>query len=118
MKSLIISIFSILYLPIVYASGPSWDEIYAKDVNPAKGWKYIVIHHSASNSGNAQQFHKLHKDKGYGGLAYHFVIGNGNGAPDGNIHESFRWKEQIIGTHVDINSWYHNIFWNRYLSRR
>jgi len=89
---------------------PSWPEIYYKKVDIARGWKYIIIHHSATASGSAKAFHKYHTDQGYGGLCYHFVIGNGNGLPDGRIEEGFRWKEQIAGTHVDENSWYHNIF--------
>ncbi len=89
---------------------PSWSDIYTKKTPIAKGWKSIIVHHSATDSGNAKSFHKYHTSKGYGGLCYHFVIGNGNGSPDGKIEEGFRWKEQIAGTHVDINSWYHNIF--------
>ncbi len=89
---------------------PEWYDIYYKKADIAKGWKFIVIHHSATDAGDSETFHKFHSDQGYGGLCYHFLIGNGNGMPDGKIEESFRWKEQIAGTHVDINSWYHNIF--------
>ena len=89
---------------------PSWTDIYTKKTRIARGWKYIVIHHSATDAGSAKAFHKYHSDRGYGGLCYHFVIGNGNGSPDGKIEEGFRWKEQMAGTHVDVNSWYHNIF--------
>ncbi|MBM4054820.1 MAG: hypothetical protein FJ264_09150 [Planctomycetes bacterium] len=44
-------------------------------------WKYIVIHHSASESGCAAEFDKFHREKRHweNGLGYHFVIGNGNG---------------------------------------
>ena len=34
------------------------------------------------------------------GLAYHFVIGNGDGMPDGEIEPTFRWREQIQGAHA------------------
>lgn len=91
-------------------SVPSWDSIYSKSSKIAKGWKYIVIHHSGTDTGSAESFHRYHEKMGYGGLCYHFVIGNGNGTPDGKIETGFRWKEQLIGTHVDVNSWYHNIF--------
>ena len=83
---------------------------YNKKTEQAQGWKYIVIHHSAGNNGNAKIFHDWHTEKGYGGLAYHFVIGNGNGSNDGEIETGFRWIEQISGTHVTVDSWYHNIF--------
>ena len=89
---------------------PSWDGIYTKTSRIAKGWKYIIIHHSGTNAGSAEAFHRHHTKMGYGGLCYHFVIGNGHGMPDGKVVAGFRWKEQIIGTHVDVNSWYHNIF--------
>jgi N-acetyl-anhydromuramyl-L-alanine amidase AmpD len=88
----------------------SWSDIYYKKAKQAKGWKYIVIHHSAGNNGNAKIFHDWHTEKGYGGLSYHFVIGNGNGSNDGEIETGFRWEEQISGTHVTVDSWYHNIF--------
>ena len=91
-------------------STPSWHSIYSKSSGIAKGWKYIVIHHSGTDAGSADSFHRYHEKMGYGGLCYHFVIGNGNGTPDGKVETGFRWKEQVIGTHVDVNSWYHNIF--------
>jgi N-acetyl-anhydromuramyl-L-alanine amidase AmpD len=87
-----------------------WQDVYYKRAPAAKGWKFIVIHHSATMWGNAKSFHEYHTKKGYGGLAYHFVIGNGNGAKDGEIQEGFRWKEQISGTHVTVDAWYHNVF--------
>ena len=34
------------------------------------------------------------------GLAYHFVIGNGRGAGDGEIEVGGRWKRQLQGGHV------------------
>lgn len=87
-----------------------WQDIYYKRVAAAKGWKFILVHHSATHAGNAQSFHEYHTQRGYGGLAYHFVIGNGRGAKDGEIQEGFRWKQQISGTHLTVNAWYHNIF--------
>jgi len=40
------------------------------------------------------------KRKMENGLAYHFVIGNGNGMRDGKIEVGNRWKRQIKGGHV------------------
>ncbi len=87
-----------------------WSEIYNKEVKAAQGWKYIIIHHSACNYGNAKLFHKWHTDKGFGGLAYHFVIGNGHGSGNGQVEYGFRWKQNKIGTHVTVDAWYHNVF--------
>lgn len=64
-------------------------------------WKYIVIHHSATPNGGARAFDHYHRAKRHmqNGLAYHFVIGNGNGARDGQIEVGPRWKKQVRGGH-------------------
>ncbi|MDD5496195.1 MAG: LysM peptidoglycan-binding domain-containing protein, partial [Candidatus Omnitrophica bacterium] len=33
-------------------------------------WKYIIIHHSATEAGNALRFYKYHRGKGWGNLGY------------------------------------------------
>ena len=65
-------------------------------------WRYIVIHNSATNQGNAKIFDRYHRDvrKMQNGLAYHFVIGNGNASGDGEIEIGSRWTRQINGGHV------------------
>ena len=83
---------------------------YYKKADKYKGWKYIVIHHSATQAGSVKAFHTFHTQQGYGGIAYHFVIGNGHGMPDGAVQATFRWKKQIAGTHVSGNAWNHNVF--------
>lgn len=95
--------------PVIY-SWSDYDDWYFKKSASYKGWKYIVIHHSATNAGSVKAFHKFHTRQGYGGIAYHFVIGNGNGMKDGEVKETFRWKKKISGTHVSVNSWEHNVF--------
>jgi N-acetyl-anhydromuramyl-L-alanine amidase AmpD len=69
-----------------------------------------VVHNSATASGNAKSFDAYHTQMGYGGLAYHFVIGNGHGSRDGQVEQGFRWKQQMAGTHCTVNAWYHNIY--------
>lgn len=64
------------------------------------GWQYIVIHHSASPSGNAASFDRMHKKKGWDGLAYHFVINNGKGGADGKLEVGQRWWKQKHGAHA------------------
>ncbi|NOZ21708.1 MAG: N-acetylmuramoyl-L-alanine amidase [Planctomycetes bacterium] len=70
---------------------------------PIRPWRTIVIHHSATESGNAALFDKYHREKMHmeNGLAYHFVIGNGKGSGDGEIEVSPRWIRQLQGGHVD-----------------
>jgi N-acetyl-anhydromuramyl-L-alanine amidase AmpD len=72
------------------------------------GWEYVVLHHSATNEGNANNFDRYHREekKWSHGLAYHFVIGNGNGSGNGEIEVGDRWKKQIHGAHtanMDLN---------------
>jgi N-acetylmuramoyl-L-alanine amidase. len=65
-------------------------------------WKYIVIHHTATDSGDAVSIGKYHKEKkGWvNGLGYDFLIGNGNGSRDGQIEVGNRWNKQIDGAHA------------------
>ncbi|MGF1532036.1 MAG: LysM peptidoglycan-binding domain-containing protein [Puniceicoccaceae bacterium] len=66
-----------------------------------RSWRYIVGHHSATNSGNAEIFDRYHRGNGMeNGLAYHFVIGNGTKSKDGEIEIGPRWPRQIQGGHV------------------
>ena len=72
----------------------------------ARDWKHIVIHHTATASGSVESIHAAHlqkKDKNgnpWLGIGYHFVIGNGDGMPDGAIEPTFRWRTQIQGAHA------------------
>jgi LysM repeat protein len=66
-------------------------------VRQAPRWTHIVIHHSATEVGNAETFDREHLRRGFRhGLAYHFVISNGtSGRRDGQIEVSRRWEKQI-----------------------
>ena len=65
-------------------------------------WKLIVLHHSATEKGNAAKFDDYHRNKRKWkhGLAYHFVIGNGTLSSDGGIEVGPRWEKQIHGAHA------------------
>lgn len=67
-----------------------------------RDWKYIVLHHTASHAGSVESIHETHLDKGWLGVGYHFVIGNGDGMGDGEIAPTFRWKQQIQGAHAGV----------------
>jgi len=56
----------------------------------ADHWKYIFIHHSHTATGNAVSLGQGMM----GGVGDHFVIGNGDGAEDGEVQISQRWVEQ------------------------
>jgi hypothetical protein len=68
-------------------------------VNP-DGWHYIVVHHSATPSGGAKAFDRMHRDKGWDELGYHFVIGNGTDTADGQVEVGSRWPKQKWGAHA------------------
>ena len=64
-------------------------------------WKYIIIHHSGTASGNAAAFDIYHREQNrWDGLGYHFVVGNGNGAGNGQIEVGYRWRDQLTGAHA------------------
>lgn len=67
---------------------------------PARDWKWIVIHHSASDSGGALLFDQWHRKRGWDELGYHFVIDNGDGLPDGRVEVGSRWYKQKQGAHA------------------
>ena len=72
---------------------------------PSTKWKYIVIHHSASDEGNSFTFDKWHRSKGWDGVGYHFVIDNGtDNKQDGQLETSPRWIKQQDGSHCKAAS--------------
>ena len=82
-------------------------------------WRGIIVHHSATHSGNAAEFNSLHqkrKDRNgeaWIGLGYHFVINNGRGGADGRVEAGFRWQKQMTGAHCRPRSCTHN-YWNEH----
>ncbi|MCE5334083.1 MAG: N-acetylmuramoyl-L-alanine amidase [Desulfobacteraceae bacterium] len=68
---------------------------------PNTCWKYIILHHTATDSGSARTINNAHGDRGFwNGLGYHFLIDNGTlGKGDGQIEMSPRWIRQQTGAH-------------------
>lgn len=63
-------------------------------------WKYIVLHHSASETGGYASIDREHRARlGWQGCGYHFIIGNGTESADGRIEIARRWSEQKLGVH-------------------
>jgi len=71
-------------------AGDSLDAIFNMSVavRPDR-WRYIYIHQSQTQSGNAMTL-------GHGGegVGDHFIVGNGNGLIDGELQISERWNRQ------------------------
>lgn len=63
-------------------------------------WLAIVIDHTGSPFGTPASIDAEHKAMGLKGLGYDFVIGNGQGMGDGEIHVGERWLEQVPGAHT------------------
>jgi hypothetical protein len=88
--------------PLVAAAGPSSIEAVFKTRAPiqAKHWQAIVIHHSGALYGTPGTIEAQHRAMNINGLGHHFVVGNGSGMADGEVHVGYRWLDQLPGAHV------------------
>jgi len=84
----------------MYRPGDQGEGEGAWAVRNPRQWRYIVVHHSATDDGNAETFDAYHRRRGWEGLGYHFVIDNGRGGPDGRIEVGPRWRAQKCGAHT------------------
>jgi hypothetical protein len=76
------------------------DPAWARHKQPARKWKWIIIHHSDTRNGNAETFDRHHRQHNHWDeLGYHFVIGNGHGSSDGQVEVGSRWLKQKHGAH-------------------
>ena len=86
---------------------PTEDPIFAM-IGDRTRWSNIVIQHLGQPAGTAEQVDRMHRNTGLDGLGYHFLIGNGNGIDDGDVHVGYRWIEQSAAARpadVDISQW-------------
>lgn len=101
--------------PPVVTPKPNHKSTYRNVPNPwlppahlEKDWTAIVIHHSATENGNAAIFDRMHREENHwDGVGYDFVIGNGTDSGDGQVEVTFRWKQQRTGAHCGgtPNNW-------------
>ncbi len=82
------------------AGQPSERERGSWAVPLRRRWRSIIIHHSASRRGSAAQIDRWHRQRGWDGLGYDFVIGNGRGSRDGQVEVGYRWRQQLDGAHA------------------
>jgi N-acetyl-anhydromuramyl-L-alanine amidase AmpD len=81
---------------------PYWDSAAWRPDGPERPWRYIVIHHSATPTGSADEFDRVHRALGWDELGYHFVIGNGTGSGNGEVEVGSRWSKQKHGAHARV----------------
>jgi N-acetyl-anhydromuramyl-L-alanine amidase AmpD len=88
--------------PLVSTTSPvGIDSIFDTRAQRTSGrWKAIVIHHSGSANGSPASIEADHQARGSKGLGHHFVIGNGRGMDDGELHVAYRWLDQLPGHHA------------------
>lgn len=87
--------------PLVATTNPgSLESIFRTRADLSPAWDTIVIHDSGSPVGDAASLDAGARARGLTGLGYHFVVGNGSGMGDGEIHVGYRWLDQLPGAHV------------------
>ncbi len=73
---------------------------------PAREWRTIVLHHSATDQGDVASIDTVHRQQRdsagnpWLGIGYHFVVGNGQRMGDGEVRATFRWRGQMAGAHA------------------
>ena len=77
-----------------------WEDLEPPASVPLRPWNVIVIHHSATRKGTVAGIDSAHRQRGWDGIGYHFVIGNGEGMRLGAVEPTFRWRTQREGAHA------------------
>lgn len=88
--------------PLLATRGPRTLESIFQTSKPvtAGRWQAIVIHDSGSSAGSIAALESQAKAMNLKGLGYHFVVGNGSGMDDGELHVGQRWLRQLPGAHA------------------
>jgi len=90
----------VIFLPFwgiaYYLTGPS----YSFEAKAEDRWTHIVIHHSGSAADTLKSMNYSHLQKQWDGIGYHFIIGNGVNTVDGEVEETFRYRQLKDGAHT------------------
>jgi hypothetical protein len=76
-------------------------------------WNAIIVHHTATQTGSASVIDRIHKNRGFDGLGYDFIINSGNGNSDGLVEVGYRWRKQLTGAHCHPRNCSNN-YWNKH----
>lgn len=77
-----------------------WRDLAPAAEVPLRPWQTIVIHHSDSRRGSLDSIDAWHRKRGWDGIGYHFVVGNGPDMALGHVEATFRWRLQREGAHA------------------
>ncbi|MBC8421522.1 N-acetylmuramoyl-L-alanine amidase [bacterium] len=83
-------------------------DVILEAIDDRAGWNTIVVHHLGQPAGSPETLDRSHRKSGLSGLGYHFLIGNGNGLGNGDVHVGYRWLNQNAGAKpvgVDESRW-------------
>jgi len=83
-------------------------DVILEAIDDETGWNTIVVHHLGQPAGSPETLDRSHRKSGLSGLGYHFLIGNGNGLGNGDVHVGYRWLNQNAGAKpvgVDESRW-------------
>lgn len=92
--------------PVRTQPPPPVDESWLPPRGITRRWSCIVIHHTASDIGSLAKIDQWHRDKGWDGCGYDFIIGNGTNSADGKVEVGPRWREQRDGAHTRLSAAY------------
>jgi N-acetylmuramoyl-L-alanine amidase len=101
-----------LLLPGCIIHPPGRKRVDQKQPRPGEGvhsgkrpdWRYIIIHHTATDGGNLASIDRGHKRRGWEGIGYHFLINNGtSGTRMGEVNPTYRWKQKLTGHHCSAS---------------
>lgn len=96
------SIGGLTLSPMVAVAGTDGVESIFRTTAPIDrpGWDSIIIGHSASAYGSPESLDARQRQLTKQGLGHHFLIGNGSGMGNGDIHVGYRWLEQSEGLYT------------------
>lgn len=92
--------FSLPPLAVMTSAGGLESVLSTPTPIEAGRWQAIVIHDSGTLSGSPESLDEQARRLGLRGLGYHFVVGNGSGLRDGQVHVGGRWLRQNPGAHA------------------
>lgn len=78
----------------------TWEELAPPPEAVLRPWTHLVIHHSDSRKDSVASIDRWHHLKGWDGIGYHLVIGNGMNMDLGAVEPTFRWRNQREGAHA------------------